>query len=322
MSSRRLQSIISSCDSMLSSDSTSVATPVKVRPSSATVFMSSSASAVAGGRSMMIQKKMEEIERQRIEMERQQQELQRQQEQLERGDITEEEDFVARVKFCYQTLTRISDENEPTVKIDIVSSTISKRMSGYMIKAYNRDGRIETLPLIMKAYEQQRGLILNPAIGLSASLLSLFSCAYESKPFISSGAIPLTITEGCSDRTTRSKVLVSQTLDSGSSRRYYSVYSNFHFERTDYPEYCVHFYKWFKEKGESHHPRSSFVHYLLEEHETMRPHQSFIETSLNKKLVSERLIDRIEKMVDEYYTTGYYDMRELEGIERCMSKLM
>ncbi len=312
----RLQSIISSCDQMLSSASASAVTPVKVRASSATVSMSSSASAVAGGRSMMIQKKMEEIERQRIEMERQQQELQRQQEQLERGDITEEEDFVARVKFCYQTLTRISNENEPTVKIDIDSSTNPQRMSGYMIKAYNTDGRIETLPLIMKAYEQQQRLIFNPT-SLTSSLLSLFCCAYESKSFIRSGTFPLLITEGSAGRTTRSKVLVSSMIPSSS----YDGYGNFHFQHPG-EQFCIHYYKWFKEKGERQHPRSTFVHYLLEEHETMRPHQSFIETSLNKKLVSERLISRIEKMVDEYYMTGYYDMRELEGIERCMSKLM
>jgi len=64
--------------------------------------------------------------------------------------------------------------------------------------------------------------------------------------------------------------------------------------------------------------RKIYLTYLMDEHETMRPHSEFIKKPEHKYTVCQMLIELLENMTEKYYIMGKMELVDLEFVEKSI----
>jgi len=67
--------------------------------------------------------------------------------------------------------------------------------------------------------------------------------------------------------------------------------------------------------------RQLYLQYLMDEHETMRPHPEFRKTPEHKYVVCQKLMEMLEDMTEKYYIMGKMEISELEFIEKSIMEM-
>ena len=67
--------------------------------------------------------------------------------------------------------------------------------------------------------------------------------------------------------------------------------------------------------------RQLYLQYLMDEHETMRPHPEFRKTPEHKYVVCQKLMEMLEDMTEKYYIMGKMEISDLEFIEKSIMEM-